>query len=254
MVWLKKVKGDKKNMQKKIFLSFLGLMLWGCLLMAQDQPEPSLPRTWIGIEVGSPFYNMILEEHDKDVLETYQFLNHQKMIEGIRKAEKELRLVTGEQFQVAIETGEVRRLLDLSPYLIRELRDGGLFFVDVTKDTVVVIPLDILKDLNQSLNPESLPSDTNLTTQEFLIQQFTNIAMDLRTATGLTTQRDGWGESGLSKVIISIFTLSPSGVANGTWDIGVGIEGAAEDTLFGVLKIARRGIKGALSWFIELFR
>ena len=246
-------------MIQKTFLGFLGLILWSSLALGQvpladDHPMEIDLHHWVGIEVGSPFYNMILEAHDKEVSDAYKFWDHEKMIEGIRKAEKELHLVTGEPFQVDVDTGEVRRLLDLSPYLVRELRDGGLFFVDVTKDTVVVIPLDILKDLAQSLTPGSTVSDQALTTQEFLMQQLKNIAMDLRTASGLTTQRNGFGEGGMAKVVISIFTFSPSGIINGTWDVAVGIEGAAEDTVFGVLKIARRGIKGTLNWFIHLFR
>ena len=241
-------------MIQKIFLSFLSLILLGSLTLAEDQPMEIDLHRWIGIEVGSPFYNMILEAHDKEVFEIYKSWNQEKMIEGIRKAEQELHLVTGEQFQVDTDTGEVRRLLDLSPYWVRELRDSGLFFIDVTKDTVLVIPLDILKDLVQSLTPTSIASDQALTSQEFLIQQLTNIAIDLRTATGLSAKRNRRGEGGFGKVFISIFTLSPSGILTGSWDMVVGIEGAAEDTLFGVLKIARRGIKGTLSWFIELFR
>ncbi|MBI3018931.1 MAG: hypothetical protein HYY61_03475 [Deltaproteobacteria bacterium] len=238
-------------MIQKIFLSFVSLIFWSSLTLADDPAREIDLQRWIGIEVGSPLYNMVLEAHDKEFKEIWP---HDKVVLGIRKAEQELNLVTGEQFQVNVDTGEVRRLLDLSPYLVRELRDAGLFFIDVGKDTVIIIPLDIVKDLVQSITPASTASDRNLTTQEFLTQQLKNITLDLRTATGLTTKRYGLGEGGVAKVVISVFTFSPSGIANGTWDVVVGIEGAAEDTVFGVLKITRRGIKGAITWFIELFR
>ena len=54
-------------MIQKIFLSFLSLILLGSLTLAEDQPMEIDLHRWIGIEVGSPFYNMILEAHDKTV-------------------------------------------------------------------------------------------------------------------------------------------------------------------------------------------
>lgn len=202
---------------------------------------------WMGIEVGCPFYNMVMEATDEEVA-TW---GSAPFFSSIRRAKRDLGLTTGDQFAVNFDTGEIQPLLQLAPDLLGELKETGLFFLDVTLDSVVVLPLDVIKDLRLSLQPWETPEDRTLNNLELLARQFQNIATDLRSAVGISGHN--FEESGLVKIVISAMSLSPSGVLEGSWDVVAGVFGATEDAAFTTVKIVRRGVLSFVNAIKNLF-
>ena len=175
------------------------------------------------------------------------------LVLGIRKAQTELNLKPGDYFEVNLDTGTIRELQSFSPDndALRELKATGVFFIDVAKDSVVVIPLDVLKDLYDSVTPLETSEDKHLSELDILSKQCRNICTDLRTALGVG--HNGLNNTGVTKIVVSSMKLSPSGVLEGTWDVGVGIVGAAEDTAFTSCKIVRRGVVSLVRAVKKLF-
>lgn len=204
---------------------------------------------WVGVEVGSPFYNMIMEADEREGAELY---GHQPFLLGIRRAETVLDLRNGDYFEVNIDTGELREVRHLTPDMVGEFRETGLFLIDVVKDTAVVLPLDIIKDLQLVFSPSETSEDRNLSHLDLLANQFQSIAADLRTALGLSNEGQ-LGQSGITHIVVSSMDLSPSGILEGAWDVVVGLFSAGEDLGFTPLKIGRRSIMSLIDTVRNLF-
>lgn len=236
----------------KVFKYFLalGIVLFAANVFANEQAEDR--GLWLGIRVGSPLYNSVMEADDATVKNQW---GDQPFLLGVRRAEKDLNLKTGDYFQVNVDTGEIRQLDAFSPdhQIVKEFKATGWFLIDVAKDSVVVLPLDLIKDLKLSLWPSKTSEDKNLSDLQLLCKQFKNIADDLRTATGVDHPY-GFGDSGATKIVLSVMKFSPSGVLEGSWDVVVGVAGAGEDLAITSLKIARRSVLSLVKGIKNLFK
>lgn len=232
----------------KVFKTSLlvAVVLFAANVFAADVNEDR--NIWMSMKVGSPFYNMILEADEREVRARW---GESKFIDGIRRAEGPLSegglsLVTGDRFEINVDTGDLRRLVILTPDITREFKAIGTFFVDVARDSLVIIPLDLLKDAKLALWPTRNTEDIYLSELDLITKQVRAIATDLRSATGLSHHGDYFGKSGVVKIVVSALTISPSGVLNGGWDVIAGVFGATEDGAITVVKFARRGISSTL--------
>jgi hypothetical protein len=231
-----------------------GLFLFLCLtsiayaqedFVDAESLDVDKPAFWVTIEVGSPYYNFILEAHVREVplrWETDVVKQSVHDVEMGLRYEELGEIVTGEYFQVHRDTGAVRRLMDLQPYLLHETEGLGMLFVYITQDLFYYLPMDIADDMIHAISPFETTEDL-LPISDLLYQQLKNITLDLRTASGITLERNMIGDSGLAKIGVSIMTFSPSGVLHGVWDFTVGIGGAVEDVVFGSIIIVRRGFR-----------
>src|SRR3989338_3601200 len=136
--------GNMKS--KNLFFLWVVILFFSSLAFADQKPSATDERgTWVWIEVGSPWYNLCQENIDPNTGEAVGNFEGLLNVRALVAAEKELGLVTGERFRYNLSTEEYRKLeANESSYLVQQLKEFGLLFVDVSKDTVVVIPLDIL--------------------------------------------------------------------------------------------------------------
>ena len=227
-------------------LVVLFALLFSVAAVAADQPknEEKKEGVWMAVEIGSPFHNSIMEADAAGVRAQF---GDQAFIAGIRDAELKLGLRVGEYYQVNLDTGEVRKLEDADLGILKELKRLGVFLLDVAKDSVVVLPMDLFKDLKLVGTP-SETSEDQLSWRGLLCKQAHNVADDLRSASGLNSLKPfEVGNSGTVKIVISVLNLDPVGTLEGGWDVVVGVAGAGEDVVFTPLKLVRKGVR----WVVE---
>ena len=261
-------------MKSKILQMFLALSFFVSFAtyareqVIQDE-RPLGEGTWVLYEVGSPYYNLVHENEDKNgtkfvPLEGFHTfedaLLHAKLDEAILRVEKDYGLVTGERFLLNLKTAEVRTVPTetkvitwLPNYVWEQLKESGLLVIDVAKDTILVIPLDVWNDCWKAV----LPGDVGENTMLEVVQNVAkNVAMDLRSATGFTPKRIndhlGLGESGVSKIVLSLVRIDPAGVARGSWGVVIGSVDAGEDVVLGTARITQNVISRTVIHTVKL--